>query len=1552
MNTRFFLLPIMLLACLHLAKAQPGLIVNEISQGTNGGKEYAELVVVGDPCTTVDLRGWIIDDNNGEFVACPGPNNGALSGCGIASGHVRFSYDPIWQEVPVGTIILVYAYDPANPDAQADIGGLSVDYTDSDCDWVRVVPINASNTHMEMDVNTPHSPTSPNCTCPNGGTGNPNYTPATYVPLDDQSFSGLGRLGMRNGGDAFQTRAPNGTFFHGVSYGSTSASSCTPPPFDGGPDGLHINASGSNMVYHFLNTINDDYRNVNNWSSTTASSGQTPGQPNNCANAQWIASLRRPPESYFQSPGGCLTPTGTPQSLCVGEQISFSLPANTASCSSDSYSWSISAGGTFVNIVSSTNTTVTIEGIAPGNATVTLTATIDNNQLYTQGNCSGPMFPESLDYNFPVTVNPGPAASSTSIQACDNGNGTATFNLLQANNTVNQGSGLQVNWYLDPNGNSPIGIPTNYTSTTTTVYAQVVDPPCLSEIVPVTLLVLPVPPASPATLHGCDLGNGTALFDLTSLDNTVNQGSGNNVSYWLDPAATMPIVNPANYISATTTIFATADNGLCTSAAVPVSLIVDPQLTTANTFIQLSPASACGSATVTVTFTFPSADTYDVSMLYGNSTNGFLTYNGTNLSSGSTTTFNITQTTDFLLTSATPNSNPACGVNFPNPIVHTVTITPPPALTLLDTAYFCPGQNLDLTLYVEDQNNTGINISFHTSSPPTAANQTGPIVNPTSDTSFIAFADGGTGCQDQIEIPALLAPADTPQLDSAALCASDSLFNLISLQDTLYPNGSWSGQGVTDTLFNPAGLSGNITLTFTPDDPCIATATTNIYVTPQLQPTLSDTALCENADTFFLSNLQDSLFPNGSWSGQGVLDTLFIPDGLSGNIPLTFTPDNHCYLPDTTSIQVNTIPTFSNVNFTCDSVNQSYTVSFQINGGDSTSYAVNGQAVSGNNYTSAPIPSGTPFNFDIGDANNCGSVNLNGSFSCVCSTASGSMDVNAGPLTHCYGEDFDLSSYYNGDAALDLNDTLQFALHDNPGPTLGNLIALSSNGFFNFPAGLNTNQSYYVSIIAGNNDGNGQVDLSDPCLSVSQGIEISFYLPGLSANTDSSTCANSCANAQLFFSGNPPFTLYWNINNNDDTLNITQTDTTINICPADYGITSGNLNIILQTTTDALCSNIINDTFQLQVLPTSSASLDTTLCLGESLSINGTTYDQANPSGIELFPAASANGCDSTLNISLAFYPQAVGYYFDTLGVGESLTIGGTIFDEQNPAGQLVFPGASVNGCDSLLNVQLTFVMLSVQLSYSDPLCHNSADGFIQIEEIQNGKAPYWISLNGSPPLPFDTLPILFEQLSPGQYLLEITDADDIGITLEVVLNAPAPLVINLPEVVNIKLGENATLHASYNFTPDSLFWAPPVFLDDPGAPTPTAIRPLSETTYVVTAYSEAGCVVTAAVQLIINREIAVFAPNAFSPNGDGINDRFLIFAGPAVTEVELLRIFDRWGNQLFSAEHFPPNTPSLGWDGSYRGQDMNPGVYVYYARLQLIDGSFTELKGEVVLIR
>ncbi len=108
---------------------------------------------------------------------------------------------------------------------------------------------------------------------------------------------------------------------------------------------------------------------------------------------------------------------------------------------------------------------------------------------------------------------------------------------------------------------------------------------------------------------------------------------------------------------------------------------------------------------------------------------------------------------------------------------------------------------------------------------------------------------------------------------------------------------------------------------------------------------------------------------------------------------------------------------------------------------------------------------------------------------------------------------------------------------------------------------------------------------------------------------------------------------------------------------------------------------------EIDVLPSANTAWTQTLCFGESLLLNGTLYDEANPTGTEVFTAA--NGCDSTVHVSLSFLPAAMYELTETLCHGGSLTVGGTVFNEASPAGSIIL--TAENGCDSTVHVSLSF---------------------------------------------------------------------------------------------------------------------------------------------------------------------------------------------------------------------------------------------------------------------
>ena len=83
------------------------------------------------------------------------------------------------------------------------------------------------------------------------------------------------------------------------------------------------------------------------------------------------------------------------------------------------------------------------------------------------------------------------------------------------------------------------------------------------------------------------------------------------------------------------------------------------------------------------------------------------------------------------------------------------------------------------------------------------------------------------------------------------------------------------------------------------------------------------------------------------------------------------------------------------------------------------------------------------------------------------------------------------------------------------------------------------------------------------------------------------------------------------------------------------------------------------------------------------------------------------------------------------------------------------------------------------------------------------------------------------------------------------------------------------------------------------------------------------GCGDTSSVLITVDQNESIFIPNAFTPNGDGNNDIFTVYASKDVRQINKLMVFDRWGELVHSTENFPASSldPSHGWDGRFQGK-------------------------------
>ncbi|MEL6864387.1 MAG: PKD domain-containing protein, partial [Bacteroidota bacterium] len=108
-----------------------------------------------------------------------------------------------------------------------------------------------------------------------------------------------------------------------------------------------------------------------------------------------------------------------------------------------------------------------------------------------------------------------------------------------------------------------------------------------------------------------------------------------------------------------------------------------------------------------------------------------------------------------------------------------------------------------------------------------------------------------------------------------------------------------------------------------------------------------------------------------------------------------------------------------------------------------------------------------------------------------------------------------------------------------------------------------------------------------------------------------------------------------------------------------------------------------------------STNLNLQLCPGENIIVNGTLYDENNPIGTEVFAGASLLGCDSLVNVQLTYQQASSTVLQENLCPGESLMVNGTLYDENNPVGTEIVAGSASGNCDSTIYVELSFDEIS-----------------------------------------------------------------------------------------------------------------------------------------------------------------------------------------------------------------------------------------------------------------
>jgi gliding motility-associated-like protein len=238
--------------------------------------------------------------------------------------------------------------------------------------------------------------------------------------------------------------------------------------------------------------------------------------------------------------------------------------------------------------------------------------------------------------------------------------------------------------------------------------------------------------------------------------------------------------------------------------------------------------------------------------------------------------------------------------------------------------------------------------------------------------------------------------------------------------------------------------------------------------------------------------------------------------------------------------------------------------------------------------------------------------------------------------------------------------------------------------------------------------------------------------------------------------------------------------------------------------------------------------------------------------------------------------------------------------------------------------------------------------GFGSISDISadGGVSAYTYSLEGVD-LPSNSA----SNLDPGTYILGVVDANGCTFEEEVEVLAAVPPIVNFGPDITVNLGDSVTLNVSVDANPsqiDSFLWSDGIVTFSPER----RFLFLANASISVQFIRRDGCSGSDQINITVLFDDDIYAPNAFSPNFDGINDKWRVFEGGQIRVIEELRIYNRWGDLVFERSNVLPEDPTSHWDGFQNGKLLQPGVFVYHLTARMNDGSERFLKGDILLSR
>ena len=412
---------------------------------------------------------------------------------------------------------------------------------------------------------------------------------------------------------------------------------------------------------------------------------------------------------------------------------------------------------------------------------------------------------------------------------------------------------------------------------------------------------------------------------------------------------------------------------------------------------------------------------------------------------------------------------------------------------------------------------------------------------------------------------------------------------------------------------------------------------------------------------------------------------------------------------------------------------------------------------------------------------------------------------------------------------------------------------------------------------------------------------------------------------------------------NATTVNITSptaiTVTTSNITPANCGVSNGSATIAVSGGTGTYtynwlptggsgltANNIPAGVYTVNVQDQNGCTASANVVL---TNVGGPTVSISNSTNVSCF---GGNNGSATVTATGGTTPYTYAW---TPSGGSGATATGLL------SGTYTVVVTDASGCISSATATITAPnAITITETITNDDCANPGSGQISTV-VSNGTSPYTYAWSNSV-----SGAAISNLTGNTSYTLTVTDANGCSSTE----TYPLGLLGNLNVVASgtptsILQGETVQLTAS---GATNYAWTPATNLSCVACATPIA-TPNVTTTYIVAGTDPSGCTGVDTVTIFVQTVCGdLYIPTAFSPNGAGpsANNTLCIY-GNCITSLNYA-VYDRWGEKVFETTEVDQQC----WDGTFRGKELNSGIYAYKIRVTLTDGTYVEESGNLTLLR